>query len=107
MARTATLLKFTARPGQRGALVAAYLSEATRVAVNESEIELYLIHTSLTEPDAVWLYVAFTSEAAEDAYTRGAAGNSVMSRIDALAPAPPEHFDFVPVGGKGLPSREG
>ena len=103
MSRTATLLKFTARPGQRDALVAAYRDEAARVAADEPEIALYLIHTSPTEPDAVWLYVAFASEAAEEAYTTGAAGNRAMSRIDALAPAPPEHADFTLVGGKGLP----
>ncbi len=104
MARTATLLKFTALPGKRDALVEAFRDEAAQ-AEHNAGIELYLVHTAADEPDAVWLYVAFASEADEEAYTGGMAGEQAMSRTDPLAPAPPEQIGLVPQGGKGVPHR--
>ncbi len=103
MTRTATLLKFTALPGQRDAVVATFQDEATRLS-GEPGILLYLVHTAPDEPDAVWLYVAFASERDEEAYTRGVAGERAMNRTDAFAPLPPEHIGLVPVGGKGMPN---
>jgi len=102
MARTATLLKFTALPGKRDALVAVFRDEAAQAEGNAG-IERYLVHTATDEPDAVYLYVAFASEADEEAYTRGMAGAQAMNRTDVFAPGPPEHIGLVPQGGKGMP----
>ncbi len=87
MARTATLLKFTALPGKRDDLVAAFQDEAAR-AEDNAGIELYLVHTATDEPDAVYLYVAFASEADEEAYTRGDGGRTSDEPHGRICPRP-------------------
>jgi quinol monooxygenase YgiN len=47
-------VKFTTQPGQRDALVERLLSAAAEVS-KTGGCELYLINTSPTEPESVWV----------------------------------------------------
>jgi len=95
--------KVTARPGQRDALVQVLLNAAELVG-KAPGCELYVVHTSPTEPEAVWVTEVWRSK--ED----HAASLSVKGVKELIAKGRPliaemgEPIFTTPVGGKGLAS---
>ena len=95
--------KVTARPGQRDALVQVLLSAAELVGKAQG-CELYVVHTSPTEPDVVWVTEVWRGK--ED----HAASLSVKGVKELIAKGRPliaemgEPIFTTPVGGKGLAS---
>src|SRR3954471_21077342 len=61
MSKTAILAKLTAQPGKRDELVEA-LGPLVEAVDQEPGTELYVLHTSATEPDVVWFYELYTDQ---------------------------------------------
>ena len=66
MARYGLFGKFTAVAGQRDALL-ALLRDAAAMVRQAPGCEAWIVHTSPTDPDGIWIYEAWRSEADHDA----------------------------------------
>jgi quinol monooxygenase YgiN len=97
----ASYVRFTARPGQRDALIDLLLQAAESLSETD-ECELYVINASQDEEDAVWVTEIWESEAASRAALKveGAAEN--IQKVLALLAERPEKVTLEVVGGKGL-----
>lgn len=94
--------KIIAHPGQRDALVQILLSAAELVGTAPG-CELYIVHTSPTEPEAIWVTKVWRSEADHKAASLSIAGvKGLIAKARPLIAAMPEQIRTTPVGGKGL-----
>jgi quinol monooxygenase YgiN len=94
-------VKFTARPGQRDALVEHLLRAAAAVAQVDG-CEIYLINASPTEPECVWVTEVWRSQHAHDASLTLEGAQELIKHVLPLLAGSPEKIDVVPVGGKGV-----
>ncbi len=94
-------VKFTARPGQRDALVEHLLSAAALVE-KAAGCELYIINTSPTEPESVWVTEVWRSQQEHDASLTIESVQAKIKQVLPLLAGSPEKIDLLPVGGKGL-----
>lgn len=94
-------VKFTARQGQRDALV-THLLRAASLAGEATGCELYIVNTSLTEPEAVWVTEVWRSQEEHDASLNNEDAQSLIKQVLPLLAGSPEKTDVLPVGGKGL-----
>jgi quinol monooxygenase YgiN len=95
-------VKFTARPGQRDVLVDHLLGVAAH-AETTTGCQLYLINTSPTESESVWVTEVWTSQHEHDASLSSEDARAAIQQVLPLLAGSPEKIDLVPVGGKGLP----
>jgi quinol monooxygenase YgiN len=95
-------VKFTARQGQRDVLV-EHLLRAAAHAETTVGCQLYLINTSPTEPESVWVTEVWTSQHEHDASLSSEDARAAIQQALPLLADSPEKIDLVPVGGKGLP----
>lgn len=96
--------KVLAKPGQRDALV-RHLLEAARLLKPVKSCELYIINTSLTEPDAIWVTEVWRSEADHDASLKMDSVKALIAKARPLIAGGDPPIRLTPVGGKGLPRR--
>jgi quinol monooxygenase YgiN len=101
MTKVGLLIKFTAKDGQRDAL-AAHLGGLTPIAQSEAGTELWTVHASPTEPNAVWLYEVYSSPQALEAHNATPANAAAKARTGELTDGPPQVFPLIPMAGKGL-----
>lgn len=101
MSRIGSYVKFTAHPGQRDALAGHLLAAASRVS-SLTGCELYVINTSPSEPDAVWVTEIWSSQADRDAPLTAEDASASIQQVLALLTTPLERIDILPIGGKGL-----
>ena len=94
-------VKFTARVGQRDALVEHLLRAAAGVS-QVAGCELYLINTSPTEPERVWVTEVWRSQQAHDASLTLEGAQELIKHVLPLLAGSPEKIDVVPVGGTGV-----
>jgi len=94
-------VKFTAQPGQRDALVEHLLCAAALVE-KAAGCELYIINTSTTEPDRVWVTEVWRSQAEHDASLTIEGAQAAIKQVLPLLAGSPEKIDVLPVGGKGF-----
>lgn len=92
-------VKFTARSGQRDALVEQFLSIAALIGEG---CELYLINTSPTEPECVWVTEVWRSQEEHDASLTLESAQAAIKRVLPLLASSPEKIDVLPIGGKGF-----
>lgn len=93
--------KFIAGAGQRDALVANLLRAADLMRSVPACL-LYVVNTSESEPDAVWVSEIWQDQASHGAsLSMPGVRDLVQSTMPLLARAP-EGLRFTPVGGKGL-----
>jgi quinol monooxygenase YgiN len=105
MSRVGLYVKFKTQPGQRDALVQLLL-ESARQMDSLPGCELYLVNTSPTEADVVWVTEVWSSMAEHEAsLTLPGAAEGIKRALPLLA-GPPEHIDVVPIGGKGLAEQQ-
>ncbi|MDQ2886582.1 MAG: antibiotic biosynthesis monooxygenase [Chloroflexota bacterium] len=97
-------VKFTAHPGQRDALV-EHLLGAANLMDEAIGCELYIINTSPTEPEAVWVTEVWRSQEEHDASLTIEGAQAAIKRVLPLLASPPEKIDVLPVGGKGFNLR--
>lgn len=94
-------VKFTARPGQRDALVEHLLRAADSVR-SVAGCQLYLINTSPDEPESVWVTEVWRSQTEHDASLTIEDTRKAISQVLPLLAGSPEKIDVLPLGGKGL-----
>ncbi len=94
-------VKFTAWPGQRAALVEHLLRAAAGFS-NVAGCELYIINTSPTEPESVWVTEVWRSQQEHDASLTIEGAQEAIEQVLPLLAGSPEKIDVLPVGGKGL-----
>lgn len=102
MDRFAMQAKVTAQPGQRDAVIERLL-EASRLLTPLPNCELYVINIVPSEPDAIWVFEAWRSEADHDASLTMDSIRALIARAKPLI-AGFENIRLIPVGGKGLPA---
>ncbi len=104
MNRFGMTTKVVVHAGQRDVLVGLLLAAAERAA-GVPGCYLYVVSTSLEEPDGVWVSEAWRSKSHYEVWM---SRPDVMQLIKAMAPLIAGRLDpvlVVPVGGKGLPVR--
>ena len=101
MSKVGRYVHFTAREGLRDALVGNLLG-AARLLGDAPGCELYLINTSPTDPDTVWVTEVWSTQAELDASLTLDGVKAVIQRVLPLLVGPPGRIDLSPVGGKGL-----
>ena len=94
-------VKFTPRPGQRDALVEQFLNVAALID-GAAGCELYIINTSPTEPECVWVTEMWRSQEEHDAALTLESAQAAIKRVLPLLAGSPEKIDVLPVGGKGF-----
>ena len=94
---------FEAQPG-KGQLLAALLLEAAEALGDNPDCRLYVVSRSPEQPDAVWVYEAWTSKEAHAASLQDRAVTDLIQRARPLIAGMSQATQLIPVGGKGLPS---
>ena len=64
--------------------------------------QLYLINTSPTEPECVWVTEVWRSQQEHDAALAIEGAQQAIMQVLPLLAGSPEKIDLLPVGGKGL-----
>lgn len=94
-------VKFTAQPGKRDALV-EHLLKAAHSVENLEGCQLYVINTSPTEPECVWVTEIWSSQEEHYASLNVEGAQEAIKQVLPLLAGRPEKIDVLPVGGKGL-----
>jgi len=93
--------KFTTQAGQRDALVSLLLSAADS-GETLAGCQLYVINTSPTESEVVWVTEVWRSQADHDASLTLVSVRALIQQALPLLAGAPERIDVQPVGGVGL-----
>jgi quinol monooxygenase YgiN len=101
MGRVGRYVQLKAREGQRDALVEHMLG-AAQLLVDVPGCELYVINTSATDADAVWVTEVWSTQAELDASLTIESVKASVEQVVPLLAGPPDRIDILPVGGKGL-----
>jgi quinol monooxygenase YgiN len=91
--------KLVAAPGKRDELI-GYLGEGTGAMPGNI---LYVLSTSATDPDAVWIYEVWeTKQHHADSLKLPSVQAAIARARPIIAGFGPERFEMTPVGGVGL-----
>ena len=101
VARFGMFVKVIAHQGQREALVRHLLTAADLVGKAQG-CELYVVHTSPTEPDTVWVTEVWRSKADHAASLSINGVRELIAKARPLIAEMSEPILTIPVGGKGL-----
>jgi quinol monooxygenase YgiN len=101
MSQVGLLIKFTAKPGMRDALV-EYFRSLIETAKKEDGTEDWAFHLSPVEPDAVWLYEVYKDQKSMDFHNSTEINAQAKVKIGELTAGAPEVFPLIPIAGKGL-----
>jgi quinol monooxygenase YgiN len=93
--------KLVAQPGQRDALVKNML-RAAELMKSVNGCLLYVVNTSVDDPDAVWITEIWQDEAAHGASLSMPGVRDLILETMPLVAGSPEGTRVKPVGGKGL-----
>ena len=97
----AAIARIPAKPGQRDALI-----EALRPLIEAVEAEAgtlrYILHTDVSDPDAVWFYEQYTDNDAFSAHGSSDAMKTLGPAIGEFAGGKVDLHILAPVTGKGL-----
>lgn len=102
MERYGLLGKFTAQPGRRDELLRLLLQGAEAMNAPAGCL-LYLISTSLSEDDAIWVTEVWDSKEAHDASLSIPGVREIIGQAMPLIAGMSDRVEFTPVGGIGLP----
>jgi quinol monooxygenase YgiN len=98
--RYGMLNRITTKPAQRDAVVQILLSGA-RMQGAMKGCESYIVHTSVTDPNQIWVTEVWRSKEDHEASLKNAEVRALIERGRPLI-ASIEQTMTVPVGGKGL-----
>jgi quinol monooxygenase YgiN len=99
----AVFAKLTAKPGQRQALISALQPMVQVVLDEEPGTEVYCLHASSDDPDAVWIYEVFTDQAALTAHAENEQKHAdAGAKVGALMGKPIELHWAEPLTAKGF-----
>jgi quinol monooxygenase YgiN len=95
-------VKFTTLPGQRDALVKHLLSAAD-LAKNAPGCELYIINTSPTEPETIWVTEIWKSQEEHDASLHIEGAQESIKQVLPLLAGSPKKSTYSQLAEKVLP----
>jgi quinol monooxygenase YgiN len=101
--RFGMFVKVTTHPGQRDTLV-RYLLTAAELVNQAPGCETYLVHTSPTEPEVVWVSETWRNREDHDASLTIPGVRELIAKARPLIASMGEPVFTVPVGGKGFPA---
>ena len=104
MSRFGLFAKLTAQPGERDRLV-EHLLEAARLMEDAKGCELYVVNTSASDENGVWVTEIWESEADHDASLAREGVPELIQRARPLIADMSEQTRLTPIGGRGLPPR--
>jgi quinol monooxygenase YgiN len=93
--------KMLAHPGKRDELLQHFLGTSGDMLDMEGNY-LYVINTDPTDPDAIWIYEAWRSQADHQASLQNPAVINLIAAARPLIAGFGERFEVTPLGGKGL-----
>jgi quinol monooxygenase YgiN len=93
--------KISAQPGKGDELAALLLEAAEGLGAND-DCELYVVHRSAEEPDAVWVSEVWTSEEAHRASLDDEAVKAAIARGRPLIAGVSDQVRTEVAGGKGI-----
>ena len=99
--RIGVMIKFPAQPGMGDAL-ADHLRATSAITLDEPGVELWVVHKSPADPDAVWLYEVYESEAAKASHEAGPAYAEARAKTGSYLGGPPEVYPLIAISGKGI-----
>jgi quinol monooxygenase YgiN len=89
-------------PGQRDLLV-DYLLRSVEILRAMEGCYLYVINHAVDDPDTVWVTEVWRSQADHQASLTNETIRSIIASARPLIAEPPDGFEVVPLGGKGIP----
>jgi quinol monooxygenase YgiN len=98
--------RMMAMPGKRAALV-AQMMRAAELMRGVPGCLLYLVSTSASDPDDIWVTEIWRDEAAHGASLSMPGVRDLVKETMPLLAGAPEGTRFTPVGGKGLDRLQG
>lgn len=101
MAKVAVWAKIPAAPGKRDALMAA-LQTALETAEGEPGTIYYMLHTDVSDPDALFMYELYENQDALNAHMGSDAFKALGPAIGPFLGGAPSLTVLGPVAGKGL-----
>lgn len=101
MSRIGLYVRFRAQAGQRDALAERLLA-ASELMSGASGCELYVVNSSPSDPDVVWVTEIWRSAADHEASLSVDGVRELVGQAMPLLAGPPERIDVVPLGGAGL-----
>jgi quinol monooxygenase YgiN len=101
MSKVGAFVKLTARDGQRDALI-AHLLKSVDQAKSEQETEVWIVSSSPSEPNTVWLTEIYSSQEAQAAHSNSPAAQASLGGAMEFVAGMPEVILISPAGGKGL-----
>ncbi|MDQ1402721.1 MAG: hypothetical protein QOG03_1037 [Actinomycetota bacterium] len=102
MAKMAVVAKLVAKEG-RGDDLAKAMAPMMEAVESEGGTEVYVMHRSAQEPDAVWFYELYTDADANAAHSASDTMKLMFTALADIIGGRPEITVLEPVGGKGLP----
>ena len=94
--------KMKAHPGQRDALIERLLDAAESLRDMEG-CYLYVINSATDDPDAIWIYEVWRSQADHQASLSNVAVKALIASARPLIAGMSDRMELVPLGGKGIP----
>lgn len=97
--------KMVAHAGQRDALVEMLMTGAESLRQFEGCL-IYVISIVEDDPNAIWVTEMWQSQAEHQASLTLESVRALITQARPLIAAMPEHMEFTPLGGKGLPEED-
>jgi quinol monooxygenase YgiN len=97
--------KMTAHPGQGDALIQLLLAAAKSLRDTEG-CYLYVVNRVTSDPDAIWIYEAWRSQADHQASLTNEAVKALIASARPLIAGMSDRMELVPLGGKGIPEED-
>lgn len=101
MSRVAMMVKLPAAPG-KGNEMAAALDVAIGHTMKESGTRYYISHADASNPDVIWMYELYDTQADADAHSGSDWFKEWMPSVGPLLGGKPEFISLRPLNGKGL-----
>lgn len=101
MQKTGVFIKFTAQAG-RAKELAEHLLNAAESYEGETGTQIFAIHLSPIEPDAVFVYEIYESAAAKEFHENQPNYPAIREKTGGFLAGAPEVMSLIPLGGKGL-----
>ena len=101
MSKVALAVKLPAAAGKGNELAAA-MGEALDEVQKESGTRYYILHADTSNPDILWMYEMYDSQADLDAHMGAEWFKQLGPKIAPLFGGAPEFHFLRPLGGKGL-----
>lgn len=101
MSRVSIVVKVPAAPGKGNEMAAAF-EEALEHVRNESGTRYYIVHADASNPDTIWVYEMYDSQADLDAHMGADWFKAFSKNLGSLVGGAPEFHALRPLAGKGM-----